>query len=1232
MTAQLIGELDFLGLNITFYETEDDRDNQVNALDPLVPYEPTSFPQTLYITIESATCLEVEEIELDIIPIVEFESAGLLNVCDEDQDGLTTTNLSQFDSAVTEGQTGFTVTYFATQNDADNNQNPLPNNYTNTTNPFTLYPRIQAASTGCASVNSFDVEVLPAPVTLEPLDLVICDDDQDAFSLIDLNAKISEVVENTTDRIITFHNTQGDADNGQNPIDTSSLYNADTQAIFVRVENTVTGCHSTESFQVTVNTLPVFTAISNYKICEDSSDGFGDFVFETKDAEILNGQTGKVTSYYLTQADADNRMNEIDKTVAYQNTSNPQTIYVRVENITDQDCYGTSSFIIEVGSNPVFNVPADWFVCDDISNDGFETFDLSTKITEISQGITDNLDITFYTTMANAENGANPLPLQFTNTVNPQTIFVQIDNGTICNSITSFELNVVQSPDANPASDITLCDDDYDGLVTLDLTVSELEILDVRQDNIVITYFGTIEDLEANTNAIIDPTNYTTISNPQTIYVQLTNTISNCSVSVPFDVIVNLPPVINDFSVYEICDNDNSAFDLSIINTEIVDDTTGLNISYYSTLSDAEAGQNAIATNYTYTTSNDTIYVRIVNTATGCYTTYDFNLQINPLPIANTPPTVLLCDDVSNDGVEAADLETQNNSILGSQSASNFTISYHTSQLHAEQGINTLPNPYNASQGETIYARIINNTTGCHNTTQFQVEIKPHAQATFLAMCDTDTDGITSFDLTLSEEELYPSLPANATFIYYESESDLIADINAIADPTDYTNTSNPQEVYVKTYYTDADCYNYVPIELMVNLPPEIVDFGVHSICENATNSFDLSEINSVIVEDQYNTIITYYTNSIDAGNAENPLNPNYTYITNNDYLFARVEFTTTRCHVVYGFNLQVNPLPEAIQPNDLEACDDDFDGIQEFNLSSQTNTILGGQDSNAFSVSYFNTLEDLEIDTNELPSDYMAFDGEEIFARVENLATGCYNTTQFNCIVHPLPEVNIGNQVVCLDNLPLVVSADTNQAGDTYLWSTGETTSEIEITEIGTYWVTVISEFDCEFTEVFQVSESEAATIEVTETIDFSDPNNITVTISGIGNYLYQLNDGEPQASNVFENVPIGYNTLTIIDLNGCANVTKEVVVIDAPKFFTPNDDGAYDTWHIAGVETLPGTTIHIFDRYGKQLAFLTSTSQGWDGRYNGYEMPSTDYWFLANVQKDGIQFQVKGHFALRR
>lgn len=956
ITQTILGDLeDVLDIEILidFYLSENDRDNQNNPIDPLVGFAPTESPQTLYITLTSPTCQEYDNFELLINPIAEFDSIGTVSVCGTGQDGFTTIDLSQFDAQITDNQTGYTVKYFETEEDANTNSNALPTLYTNTSNPQTLYTRISFSQTGCADINSFQIQILEAPETGTANDIIICDADQDGVSIINLNSKIPELVPNTSNRTITFHNSQADAEDDINAIFGSSAYSANTETIFVRVENSNTGCHSIESFEVIVNTLPIINAISLYKFCEVGDDGLGEFIFSSQDSEILNGQTGKEVFYYETALDAENNTNPIDKDNIYVNTSNPQTIFVRVENLTDTNCYSTSSFPIEVGTNPLFNEPSDIFICDDITNDGSVEFDFNVQLAEITQGINEIEEVSFHTSQIEAENNANPLPLNFNNTVNPQQIYVRISNGTICESYTSFVLNVIAAPDINMPQPIMECDADYDGIITFDLTLSEFDILDVRQDNIEITYHETLEESFLQTNTISDPENYTNLTNPQTVYVRVTNTLSDCFVSVPLELIVNLPPAINEISNYEVCDNDSG-------------------------------------------------------------------------------------------------------------------------------------------------------TT-------------------------------------------------------------------------------------------------------------------------------DLTEINSTLLQQNVNVLVAYYPSQQDAEDETNALNSEYAYQTNSDVLFARVEFSTTHCFYIHEFSLLVNPAPVANQPNDLISCDDDYDGFYEFDLSQQNATVLSGQNPANYTVSYYDDNLLAEEGEEALPTLYDAFDGEIIYVRVENNSSGCYSLTQFTTTVNLKPVVEIEDQVICLNNLPLLVSANTNQVGDTYLWSTNETTPEIEITQIGTYSVTVVSPFGCTTTRVFNVSESETALIELTETVDFSDPNNITVTVSGIGNYSYQLDDEEPQLSNVFQNVSIGYHILTIIDLNGCAEVSKEIVVIDAPKFMTPNGDGYFDTWHITGVETLPGTIIYIYDRYGKLLTQLTSSSDGWNGRYNGNLMPSSDYWFLAKVRKGSIAFDVKGHFALR-
>ena len=940
---------------VTFYENLTDQLAGSDPINQTIPYQVTSSPQTLYTTIESNSCIADTEIQLIIQPATILPDLGSFTYCDTDDNMMTSIDLFSFNDIVSSGIPNALISYFETEENAIDNVSPLPPFYDNTSNPLVLYVRVTNPITGCFDVTDLEIEVLPAPTTLEPLDEIFCDDDQDGFTFINLNAKIAEIVSDTQDLSISFHTTPEDAELDTNEIIDPNVYNTNTQTIFSRVERITTGCFAIETFEIIVSTLPVFSVIPDFNNCETDGNQIAEFIFQDKDADILNGQTGKRVLYFENASDALDRTNIIDKTTAYENTSNPQLIHIRVENVADTSCFGINTFFIEVGSVPIFNPPLNKFLCDDITNDGQETFDLEEIQSAMSLGSTDNLTITFYESLEDAENSANAIDLNYTNQENPQQIYSRIENGTYCHGIAEFGINVIQVPNVNQASLMTVCDSDYDETATFDITISELEVLDVRQNDILVTYHEDLNDLEENINNIPNPYAYENIENPQTVYIRVTNTVSECFVMVPLVLEVNLSPTINPISNFNTCD---------------------------------------------------------------------------------------------------------------------------------------------------------------------------------------------------------------------------------------------------------------------------VVD-----------NVFDLNETINTLIGTQPNVTVTFYASQTNAETAQNPLDTNFNYSSNNDIIHVRAENTVTGCYAISNFTLLVDPVPTANTPADLEACDDDFDGMLIFDLSQQTNTILNGQSPINFTVSYFE--QEIEALENENPItdlNYNAFHDQTIYARVQNNTSGCFATTSFLTLVNRKPFVEIPDQTVCLDNLPLVVSAETGFDTDTYLWSTNATTPEIEITEIGTYSVTVTSDYGCNTSVTFTVIESEQATIEFTETIDFSNPNNITVTISGIGNYMYILDNGVPQSSNVFYNVTLGPHTIEVYDLNGCASAIKEIVIIDAPLFFTPNQDGQNDTWHITGVDQIPGTIVYIFDRYGKLLKTLEHTSLGWDGTYNGLNMPSNDYWFLAKVKKGAISFEVKRHFTLKR
>ena len=150
---------------------------------------------------------------------------------------------------------------------------------------------------------------------------------------------------------------------------------------------------------------------------------------------------------------------------------------------------------------------------------------------------------------------------------------------------------------------------------------------------------------------------------------------------------------------------------------------------------------------------------------------------------------------------------------------------------------------------------------------------------------------------------------------------------------------------------------------------------------------------------------------------------------------------------------------------------------------------------------------------------------------------------------------------------------------------------------------------------------------------VDLSKINSITINVTGTGNYQYSLDnvDGLYQTSNVFANVTAGIHEVFVKDTNGCGSIAKAIAVVGVPQFFSPNNDGSNDFWNIKGLndEFNARSSIYIYNRYGKLLKEINPLDRGWDGTYNGNNLPSDDYWFTLKLE-DGRQ--ASGHFSLKR
>lgn len=328
----------------------------------------------------------------------------------------------------------------------------------------------------------------------------------------------------------------------------------------------------------------------------------------------------------------------------------------------------------------------------------------------------------------------------------------------------------------------------------------------------------------------------------------------------------------------------------------------------------------------------------------------------------------------------------------------------------------------------------------------------------------------------------------------------------------------------------------------------------------------------------------------------------------------------------------QLPSLATATQPDDMETCDDSANnGTETFILSSQNAQVLNGQNAADFQLTYHLSANDAALGINPLPDTYVS-GNTTIYARMKYLlsTTDCFDVTSFQLIVHPYPVPPMPSLWGLCEGSSVTITAPPGY--DSYVWSTGQQNVQaITLSQSGQYTLT-ITEGDCTGVFPFEVTASNAATIQDIVIEDWTaDDNSITVVLTGdsIGNYVFSLDGVHFQTSNVFNNLPAGEYTVYAKDDNGCGGIDETVFLLNYPKFFTPNADGYNDFWRIKFSENEPHLMTYIFDRYGKLITGFLPDSPGWDGTYNGEPLPSTDYWFVVK-REDGKLY--RGHFAMKR
>jgi gliding motility-associated-like protein len=653
----------------------------------------------------------------------------------------------------------------------------------------------------------------------------------------------------------------------------------------------------------------------------------------------------------------------------------------------------------------------------------------------------------------------------------------------------------------------------------------------------------------------------------------------------------------------------------------------------------------------------------VINYFTDNNCTASFQLDIFDLPIINENVSLQQCDD-DTDGFSNFNLTEVNSKIINDNS---FTFSYHETRSEAENNIASIINftsyRNEVNTSDIIWARA-ENSDGCSKISEVNLLVSttqiPTSLLTYFYECDDGTnlsDGISTFNFSSVTNQITNSFPASQqlTIKYYRNEDDALSELNEITDITNYQNIGYPnqQVIFVRVdSKTDNSCLGLGPhVSLNVEKTPVANPVTVDPECDNDRDgfySFDTTTIQQTIIGSQTDVSVSYFDES--GTQLSSPLpNP---FNTQSQTITVLITNTTSldsdgQCSDESTIDFIVNAVPIAFPVPLQENCDDDTDGMVNFDTSAIENTVLGTQTD--LIIKYFD--ENNNALPSPLPNPFFT-NSQTILVRLENPKYDvCFEDTTIDFIVREKPTFDlIQEDIICMtDNPELNLTVENSNNGDTFTWRDAENntignSSTVNVIKGGVYKVYSTSIYGCVSIEKeISITESSRSTININdiEVVDDSENNNIQINTTniGIGDYEFRLLDEDSnviinyQDEPFFDNLDGGVYIIEVNDKNGCGAIPFEVSVLEFPEFFTPNNDGRNDFWQIKGLSKnfYSNGIVNVFNRFGNPVGSFSIFDVGWNGNFNTKKLPSSSYWFSAVLTDlKGVTRLRKGHFSL--
>lgn len=1180
-----------------------------------------------------------DTITVEYLPELVVSSPNNLYKC-ESSTGNYVYQLALNNNVVLAGQvTGTTVKYFNTLSNATNNINPIPATYPSNSNE-TIYVRITNPMTHCFAVKSFQLLTTAPPVANQPSDLTACETNKTAHTaLFNIVNQTSNILngQSPTAYTVSYFTTLLDANSGTNVITSSSYTATNGTIIYAKVRSKSDGyCFSITSFTLFVNPKPEVDTLPSVLLCYN-------YILPT----LTNGNYFTATNGGGTALFAGDVINQ------------SKTIYIYNNN---GFCSAETNFKVKI-INLNTLTPASKSYCDSYV---LPTIDFASYYTlpdgggiQLHPGDLITTSQVIYLYYISLEPPYCITQSHFTVTINHSPLIPGFTNVFACNNYTLPTLTVGKYYTGPNGTGTELL---AGSLITTTQKIYVFAATNTvpkctSEDSFIVTIglltVSNITDCVSYTLPPLAVGNYytgingtgtllsagTVINTTQTIHVYAVSQ-DGCANDVSFEVTIILPYI-------------SPVSDVTSCTSYILPTITSGN--YYT-------GSNGTGTMLNsgdvITNSTDNMYVYVTNGA-GCQNQKSFKITIKQLPAIDSRSDIDICGSYTLTNLTYGKYFTGSNGtgtelLAGTEITSTQTIYIYASSATA---------PFCTQENSfTIHVSLVQadapaNVIACDNyklpvLTNGKYYTKTggqHGVGILLLAGQTLTETQTIYVYNESGERINCS--AENLFTVIINHTPVIA---AVADINACDSYTLPV-IAVGNYFTQTGGFGTkLHAGDVIATEQTIFVYAQSATSPNCTSekSFKIKFLKASTLPNI--TSCNYSLPSIALGNyytgpnATGTLLPVGTviYTTQKIYINATSPLFPS-CSSENSFTVTIanQPKVNTIPIANRSVCDTDGtnDGITTFDLTTLNAIVLGNQSTSLFNVSYFENIANASSNINAISSTNL----KTVYVRVTSIASQntCFDVKEITLIINKLPFANPKGGFICINNQtgtvlnPYTIDCELSINNNSFVWTNENNNivgnnSVLQVVTAGNYGLVVTDKLTGCVSKPQQVTVnySQKAVVKYTTNEAFSENQSITVTATGDGEYEYQLDDNDFQDENIFENVNPGPHTINVHDKNGCGNSTLNVFIINYPKFFTPNGDGANDTWNIYSLEQQPKSKIIIYDRFGKILKSLTMNGNSWDGTLNGQPLPSDDYWFTISYIEDGATKEFKSHFSLIR